>query len=118
VLILEGEKTCDAAQRMFPDFVCLSWRGGVGNIKRVDWKILEGRVIAIWPDNDVPGIEAANVILKAVKSGKIISPPSWKPTGWDLGDAEDERIPPIKLLSYLEAFVPGFCRPPPTRFEQ
>jgi len=110
VLILEGEKTCDAAQRMFPDFICLSWRGGVGNVKRVDWKILEGRVVAIWADNDPPGIEAAVFISNALPSGRIISPPAWKPVGWDLGDAEDESIHPSKLLDYLAYFAPEFSK--------
>lgn len=52
ILILEGEKTADAAQKLFPHMVCITWPGGSKAIKYVDWEILKGRTILVWPDND------------------------------------------------------------------
>lgn len=62
VLIVEGEKTADAAAELFPEFTVLSWLGGSAVIDRVDWSILKNRDIIIWPDNDGPGMKAANAI--------------------------------------------------------
>jgi len=101
VLIVEGEKTCDAAQRLFPDFVCLSWRGGTGNVSYVEWSLLKDRDIMIWPDNDEHGILAARHIADSSKNAIIIEPPKWKPAGWDLADAEQEHIPSAKLYAYI-----------------
>jgi len=101
VLIVEGEKTCDAAQRLFPDLICLSWRGGTGNVSYVDWSTLKDRDVIIWPDNDGHGIVAAKHIAKSIGNAIIIEPPKWKPAGWDLANAEEDHIPSAKLYEYI-----------------
>lgn len=67
VMVVEGEKACDAARPMFPDFVCVTWPGGSGAADKADWKALDGRKVVIWPDNDAPGRKAALVIAEALK---------------------------------------------------
>jgi 5S rRNA maturation endonuclease (ribonuclease M5) len=101
ILIVEGEKTCEAAQRLFPDMICLSWRGGTGNVSYVDWSPLKDRNVIIWPDNDEHGILAAQHISNSIPNAIIIEPPKWKPSGWDLADAEKEHIPKEKLYEYI-----------------
>jgi putative DNA primase/helicase len=101
ILIVEGEKTCEAAQRLFPDMICLSWRGGTGNVSYVDWSPLEDRDVIIWPDNDEHGILAAKHSANSIPNAIIIEPPKWKPSGWDLADAEKEHIPKAKLYEYI-----------------
>jgi putative DNA primase/helicase len=89
VLITEGEKTCDASQRMFPEVVCLSWRGGAASASRAQWEQLANRTVAIWPDRDEAGLRAAEHISRILPNIEVITPPKWKPSGWDLADAEE-----------------------------
>jgi len=56
VLMVEGEKTADAAKRLFPQYVVTTWIGGGENVKNADLTPLIGRNIFLWPDNDIPGI--------------------------------------------------------------
>ena len=93
VLIVEGEKAADAARKLLNGSVAVvSWPGGAQAIKHVDWQPLYGRRIAIWPDNDAPGREAAiniaDLLYAHSPTVKIITPPSEMADGWDLADAE------------------------------
>ena len=63
VLIVEGEKACDAAQRLLPNHVCISWPGGSQALHLADWTPLTGRNVTILPDADGPGLKAANTIM-------------------------------------------------------
>lgn len=56
VLVVEGEKTADAAKILFPQYVVTTWIGGGESIKNADLSPLNGRNIYCWPDNDLPGI--------------------------------------------------------------
>lgn len=58
VLLVEGEKTAEAAKALFPDYVCMTWPQGKDNVKYADWSVLKGRNVFLWPDNDIPGILA------------------------------------------------------------
>jgi hypothetical protein len=52
ILIVEGEKTCDAAQKLLPEYHVLSWMGGAGNVGKTNWQCLTGKEVVIWPDYD------------------------------------------------------------------
>jgi ATP-dependent exoDNAse (exonuclease V) alpha subunit len=94
ILIVEGEKTADKASELFSEYTVISWLGGSNNASKVNWNILEGKQIVIWPDNDVPGINAAktiankiNIINSGMDSVSIIDVESRSlPSKWDLGD--------------------------------
>ena len=93
ILIVEGEKTADAASKLLVEYHCLTWLGGTGNVAKVDWTPLFGREIIIWPDNDDAGYQAASLIAAnlrkvGVKSLGIVSKESLKelPNKWDLAD--------------------------------
>lgn len=113
VLIVEGEKTADAAQKLFRDaganLVVVSWPGGGKAVRYVDWSPLKGRRVGLWPDADqktypekhelagelMPFIEqpgtVAMVDVAAALDGlaeavKFIMPPEGVPDGWDLAD--------------------------------
>lgn len=68
VLVCEGEKAADAAQSMFPRIACVTWTAGTGNVSKSDWSVLEGKNVLIWPDNDDPGLKAAEEI-RAILAG-------------------------------------------------
>jgi putative DNA primase/helicase len=97
ILICEGEKTADAAQRLFPDLVAITSAGGSKAAGKADWSPLKGRDVVIWPDNDEAGQfyaeEVAHAALNAgAVSAVIIAPPRGKPQGWDAADAETEGL--------------------------
>ena len=62
ILLVEGEKTANAAQALLPDYICMSWLGGAKNPPLVDWETLRDRVVWLWPDNDEPGFKAMAMI--------------------------------------------------------
>jgi len=106
VLVVEGEKTADAANKLLgKDYVVVSWVGGSAAAKDANWKMLQGREVLIWPDNDVAGFEAASDISKAlreegIKSLKVVSSETLKdfPKKWDLAD----QLPEGKTQKFIE----------------
>ncbi len=106
VLIVEGEKTADAAGRLLPGAVCTTWPGGSNAVGKADYSPLKGRRIAIWPDNDDPGRKAAEAIAQqALRVGALeifmIDPPLDKVAGWDLADAELEGWTPGQVGKWI-----------------
>jgi putative DNA primase/helicase len=91
VLIVEGEKTLDAASQYAPEgWVVVTWAGGAGAWDKSDWSVLAGHTCVIWPDNDEPGLRAASSIqveLTKLKIPTAIARVSHQfPEGWDLAD--------------------------------
>lgn len=90
VLIVEGEKACDAARAICPGVV-ITWPGGGKATRFVDWSPLAGRKVLIWPDADQPGHKAAAEIAAALKGiaskVRILQPPDGVLEGWDAADA-------------------------------
>ncbi|HHL3341387.1 TPA: CHC2 zinc finger domain-containing protein [Klebsiella pneumoniae] len=110
VLIVEGEKAADAAQKLFGDkLVVVSWPGGGKAVKFVDWSPLKGRRVGLWPDADqkvypdrhekagklMPFIEQPGTVAmmdvgaalqEVAASLKFIMPPEGVQDGWDLAD--------------------------------
>lgn len=59
VLVVEGEKSRDAAAGALGGFVAVTWPGGTNNIDKADWTPLETRAsVTLWPDADRPGRDA------------------------------------------------------------
>ena len=91
ILIVEGEKKCDAARSLFPDMTVISWVAGTGSVHLTDWSALSGRDVILWPDNDEPGLKCMpklkNILEEVgVSSVHIVSLPADAPHGWDLAD--------------------------------
>jgi len=91
VLIVEGEKTAEAAATLFPDMAVTTPMGGGKAPHLTDWSPLEGRPVIIWPDHDDPGADsAARVAELAMDAGaasvRIVPVPAAFPPKWDLAD--------------------------------
>jgi hypothetical protein len=91
VLVVEGEKTQDAAKVLFPDFVVVTWPGGCGGVLYANWSSLAGRLVTIWPDADEAGAKAATKVAEVAltvgsTSARIVRLPQNLPDGWDLAD--------------------------------
>lgn len=96
VVVVEGEKTADAANRLLnkQGMICLTWSGGAKATDKSNWLPLAGREVIIWPDNDLAGFTAATAICSelrkvGVKSLHVVDPDVLAknfPPKWDLAD--------------------------------
>lgn len=113
VLLVEGEKTVDAAQALFPQHAVLTWSGGANAAGKADWSPLAGRTVTIWPDNDEPGFKAALEIAARLKqiaaSVHMVLPPASLPGKWDVADPAPESFDPHKSLQAAMS-AEDFCR--------
>jgi ATP-dependent exoDNAse (exonuclease V) alpha subunit len=115
VLVVEGEKTCEAARKLFPDHVVMTWSGGCGSVQKSDWSVLKDRTVTIWPDHDKTGLNAAFKIGDILKDQdnnpdnnhgnnhgynkiRCVDLPSRLPHKWDLADKIPEGLSIEDLL--------------------
>lgn len=111
VLGVEGEKACDAAQALLPGYVAVSWPGGAGAWRHVDWSPLAGRKVLLWPDADDPGIKAMQSIaaILADPQGLACSVRIIDPTGQPEGsDAADWTGTTEELVDWARARVSDY----------
>lgn len=94
VLVVEGEKTADAATIRFKNHVVVTSPGGSNGARKADWSPLKGRRVVIWPDADEPGSKYADAVADLLQgiaiSTHVVAIPSSLPRGWDLAD----NVPP------------------------
>lgn len=117
VLLVEGEKTADAAQALFPDYVCMTWSGGSNAVDRTDFAPIADRTVIIWPDNDTPGLKAAFELISRIGEKKensadlankedsspeprIILPSENLPLAWDLADEPPDGFAPAEFVRH------------------
>ncbi|MBM3557418.1 MAG: DUF3631 domain-containing protein, partial [Alphaproteobacteria bacterium] len=123
VLVVEGEKTADAAAKLFPDFVAITSPGGSGVAGKADWSPLKGRRVVIWPDSDEPGAKyAADVATRLHEIGAasvaIVTLPQGLPKGWDLADPLPKDFNPKSLRESLDNAAPVAAGNPPETTDQ
>jgi len=112
VIVCEGEKATDAAQRLYPYAVTISWSGGSSSVAKSDWTPLSGREVTIWPDADDAGAKASKLIvqsLTSVAASVHVANVSDKPNKWDAADAEAQGWTPEEVDGLLASaeFVGG-----------
>lgn len=96
VILVEGEKCADALieQGMTATTAML---GANAPIEKTDWSPLKGKHVIIWPDNDEPGKQYAEKVVKkltflGVLSLALLEIPENKPKGWDAADGIQANI--------------------------
>lgn len=113
IIVVEGEKCADAAQRLLPTAVAVAWPGGSKAIDKVDWSPLKGRRVLLWPDHHTEDrygekhpkagqvkpwaeqdgnaamLRVAALLAPIVEWVRWIEPPSNAPHKWDIADALD-----------------------------
>lgn len=77
VLVVEGERACDAARKLVgTNYVVVTWQGGAQALNKTDFTPLYGRHVLLWPDADEPGVVAmtklAARLVAACRQIKII----------------------------------------------
>lgn len=108
VMLGEGCKTADGAQRLLPGMVCMTGPGGSSAVGKVDLNPLKGRKVLVWPDADEPGRKAAKVLASRLKQAGaeevfVIDPPEGVSEGWDLADAEAEGWDTARVMAHIQA---------------
>lgn len=84
VLLVEGEKTRDAAPRYMPEnWICVTWQGGGKAMSKTDFSPLAGRRVVLWMDKDSPPTNKKTGEVLLDKDGKPQKPPG-EQTGLDL----------------------------------
>ncbi len=116
VLVVEGEKTAEAATVHFPSFVATTWPGGASNAKHADWRRLTGRRVWLLPDADEPGKKAMTTIAEALRGLALeihlAILPTALPPGWDVADAD--FLTPEDASAWLEGLDWQCVQSPPT----
>jgi hypothetical protein len=129
VLVVEGEKSADAAQRILGrQLAVVAWLGGTSSADRVALAPLRGRRVFLWPDFDrqtypekhaqagelkplheQPGAKAMLSIAKALGGvAESVHMVGYDPasdrfaSGWDLADAEAVGWKAQNVLQFLE----------------
>lgn len=97
VVICEGEKAADAAQRFFPYHITTTTAHGSQSPKRSDFRPLKNRAVLIWPDNDDVGQKYAQMVAQlalavGAQSVHLLQIPKHLPPKWDAADANGEDL--------------------------
>lgn len=111
VLVVEGEKAADAAQRLFANLVVVTSPNGATSAARADWSALAGRHVAIWPDHDEDGRTYAASVARLVGAAGaasvcVVAVPRGWPAKWDLADELPEGVTRDVLVDMLAAARP------------
>lgn len=93
VLVVEGEKTADAATKLFPGYVVTTWMGGAVNVGKADWSplITRSTPIVLWADADKEGRKAMAYVAQLIPNSKRVQT-SELPEKWDLADPIPEGL--------------------------
>jgi len=96
VLIVEGEKTADAASILFPEFNVITWMGGCQSVKNVDFSHLKDKTVYLLPDNDEVGYKAMELVRdKLIQLDCKVHFVDIKrlgvEEGWDVADLDNEH---------------------------
>ena len=121
VVIAEGCKSTDAAGRLLPDYVPITWPGGSNATSMADWSVLYDRNVLIWPDrdrqSDLDGVElpyegqpgtiaAINItdkLREVARTVRVLDLADWDCSdGWDAADALAEGWTAERTASFVE----------------
>ncbi|WP_299377483.1 hypothetical protein [uncultured Kiloniella sp.] len=123
VILVEGEKSCDAGIKLFPSAVVVTWPGGSKSSAKVEWSALYGRKVIAIHDNDKPGIDGMAGFWK-VKENRppqfvngvqqhlaglakllIVSPEPDREEGWDICDGLESGWSQDDAKQWLDARI-------------
>lgn len=109
VVLTEGERKADALASV--GIESTSAMGGANTkVEMVDWSVLAGKLVTIWPDNDEAGrsyaLRVAPILRGLGCSVDVVSVPVGKPIKWDAYDCVVEGGDPHEILSAAKIDTP------------
>jgi len=117
-ILVEGEKAADAARRLLPSQITITWPGGSNAYRHVDFSPLRSRKVICIPDADQPGLEAfygrrdrhakrvpgiLEILAEEGALTRVGHPEPTRPDGWDLADAEAEGWGTAETVTWLRS---------------
>lgn len=111
ILLVEGEKTAIAAQKLFPNLAVITFIGGIQAYKKTDFSLLKDKEVIYWPDNDDAGRQSVEK-LRAHLTGfgivgfRVVQVPESYPKKWDLADNLPDGVSEQDLGDLLSAATP------------
>ena len=141
VLVCEGEKTAQGAQKLFPHMVCVTSMGGSLAACKTDWSPVKSRCVIIAPDCDAAGKRYADTVYDLClkqgaqdilylatdklallapsdlsswdheNTGKEKTVPHSVPPGYDLADSVAEGWTPSLLIKEFGESLEGLISP-------
>ena len=128
VLLVEGEKTADAAYRLVGDrYAVLAWPGGAKAVSKVDFSPIYNRKIVLFPDDDNAGRSAMWQVYERIRDfcDHVHIVENSENTGWDAADAFDDEWDGERLLAFINARLKRLgvisapaAEPPPTTLSE
>ena len=96
VLIVEGEKTCEAAKNLYNDrFWCTTWNGGAQGVYKLNHDLIKNRTVYLLADNDSAGKKAMSYLAQKLSLNNEVFivdyPEADFPEGWDIADKFPEN---------------------------
>lgn len=105
VLVVEGEKSADAAYKLLGKvYDVTTWPCGGNSWNLVDWSPVYGRKVLLWPDSDTPGIDTGKRIAQFLSiNGCQVKVLDVKANGgWDAADALYEGFDYSKTIEWAK----------------
>jgi putative DNA primase/helicase len=128
VLIVEGEKQCEPAMRVFSDAIATTSSNGAKSASKTDWTPLAGRRVLVWSDADEPGLKYGSEVTGVLRELGCevlnfdamalarISPDGGARDipegGWDAADAVEEWSDLDSLRDTIMSLLNPFASPP------
>lgn len=107
VLVVEGEKTAVAAQKLFPELVVTTCNGGTPGFPYGQWDLIQDRNIILWPDSDTGGRKAMIYLKSRFPKAALVDLSGLNlPEKWDLADPAPEGISLRGILDAARAAKP------------
>lgn len=115
VVLVEGERKSDMAWLSLrdPSVAWLSLSGGAAAVGKMDYSPLAGRRVTLWPDRDIPGIDAMAKVAKHLSEMQCqVSIVDHGPIGndgdgWDVYDAiVNDAMSPADIMSIVRRAKP------------
>ena len=133
LLVCEGEKTAEAAQKLFPHWVCITSMGGANAAHKTDWSPVKNRCVIISPDCDEAGKRYADTVYDlcvqhgtkeilhlstkeiaccvSSENGDVIKQETEIPKGYDLADALEDGWTASRLTTYFGEYLESLMAP-------
>ena len=104
IFIVEGEKCADFITNSTKTVIGVTWPGGSNAVAKAKWSLLDKHPdLRIWPDNDAPGVAAANWLQRRFPQARAVDLSQFGsiPEGWDCADWGKDTDPKDLALAPL-----------------